>query len=41
MNKGIRFSDEFKWDAVVQVVQRGHEEREVAELLFRLCPWQL
>ena len=33
MNKGIRFTDEFKQDAVAQVVERGYAVREVAERL--------
>ena len=31
MNKGIRFTDEFKQDAVEQVVERGYAVSEVAE----------
>jgi len=31
MNKGIRFTDEFKRDAVAQVVDRGYAVIEVAE----------
>ena len=31
MNKGIRFTDEFKQDAVAQVVERGYAVSEVAE----------
>jgi transposase-like protein len=27
MNKGIRFTDEFKQDAVAQVVERGYASR--------------
>jgi hypothetical protein len=27
MNKGIRFIDEFKWDAVAQVVKHGYAVR--------------
>ena len=30
MNKGIRFTDEFKRDAVAQVVERGYAVSEVA-----------
>jgi transposase len=33
MGKGIRFTDEFKQDAVAQVVGRGYAVREVAERL--------
>ena len=33
MNKGIRFANEFKQDAVAQVVERGYAVREVAERL--------
>jgi transposase len=33
MNKGIRFTDEFKRDAVAQVVERGYAVSEVAERL--------
>ncbi|ASP20392.1 transposase [Antarctobacter heliothermus] len=33
MNKGIRFTDEFKQDAVTQVVERGYAVSEVAERL--------
>jgi len=33
MNKGIRFTDEFKQDAVAQVVGRGYAVSEVAERL--------
>ena len=33
MNKGIRFTDEFKQDAVAQVVERGYAVSEVAERL--------
>ncbi|MEP4194318.1 MAG: IS3 family transposase [Aliishimia sp.] len=33
MSKGIRFTDEFKWDAVAQVVDRGYAVSEVAERL--------
>ena len=33
MNKGIRFTDEFKQDAVAQVVERGYTLSEVAERL--------
>ena len=33
MNKGIRFTDEFKQDAVAQVVERGYGVSEVAERL--------
>ena len=33
MNKGIRFTDEFKQDAVEQVVERGYAVSEVAERL--------
>jgi transposase len=33
MAKGIRFTDEFKKDAVAQVVNRGYAVREVAERL--------
>ena len=33
MNKGIRFTDEFKQDAVAQVVERGYAVIEVAERL--------
>lgn len=33
MNKGIRFTDEFKHDAVAQVVERGYAVSEVAEQL--------
>lgn len=33
MSKGIRFTDEFKPDAVAQVVERGYAVSEVAERL--------
>jgi transposase len=33
MNKGIRFTDEFKQDVVAQVVERGYAVSEVAERL--------
>ena len=33
MNKGIWFTDEFKQDAVAQVVERGYAVSEVAERL--------
>ncbi|PZX04711.1 transposase [Celeribacter halophilus] len=33
MNKGIRFTDEFKQDAVALVVERGYAVSEVAERL--------
>ena len=33
MNKGIRFTDKFKQDAVAQVVERGFAVSEVAERL--------
>ena len=33
MNKGIRFTDEFKQDAVAQVVERGYAVSEVDERL--------
>jgi len=33
MNKGIRFTDEFKRDAVAQVVDRGYAVSEVADRL--------
>ena len=33
MGKGIRFTDEFKRDAVAQVVERGYAVSEVAERL--------
>lgn len=33
MNKGIRFTDEFKQDAVAQVVERGYSVSEVADRL--------
>jgi transposase len=33
MNTGIRFTDEFKQDAVAQVVERGYAVSEVAERL--------
>ena len=33
MHKGIRFTDEFKQDAVAQVVERGYAVSEVAERL--------
>ena len=33
MNKGIRFTDEFKRDAVAQIVERGYAFSEVAERL--------
>jgi len=33
MAKGIRFTDEFKQDAVAQVVERGYTVSEVAERL--------
>ena len=33
MNKGIRFTDEFKQDAVAQIVERGYSVSEVAEWL--------
>jgi len=35
MNKGIRFTDEFKQDAMAQVVERGYGVSEVAERLGR------
>lgn len=31
MNKGIRFTDEFKRNAVAQVVERGHAVSEADE----------
>ena len=44
MNKGIRFTDEFKQDAVAQVVKRGYAVSEVAERLGistkSLCTWK-
>ncbi len=33
MNKGIRFTEEFRQDAVAQVVERGYAVSEVAERL--------
>jgi transposase-like protein len=36
MNKGIRFTDEFKQDALVQVVERGYAVSEVAERQAKL-----
>ena len=33
MNKGIRFTDEFKREAVAQVVERGYSISEVGERL--------
>ena len=33
MSKGMRFTDEFKRDAVVQVVERGYAVSDVAERL--------
>ena len=33
MNKGIRVTDEFKQDAVAQVIERGYSVSEVAERL--------
>lgn len=33
MSKGMRFTDEFKQDAVAQVVERGYAVSEVAERL--------
>lgn len=33
MSKGIRFTDEFKQDAVAQVIERGYAVSEVAERL--------
>ena len=33
MNKGIRFTDEFKRDAMAQIVERGYAVSEVAERL--------
>ena len=33
MAKGIRFTDEFKQDAVAQIVERGYAVSEVAERL--------
>lgn len=33
MNKGIQFADEFKQEAVAQVVERGYAVSEVAERL--------
>lgn len=33
MSKGMRFTDEFKQDAVTQVVERGYAVSEVAERL--------
>jgi transposase len=33
MNKGIRFTDEFKQDAVAQFVERGYAVSDVAERL--------
>ena len=33
MSKGIRFTDEFKKDAVAQVVDHGYAVREVADRL--------
>ena len=35
MSKGIRFTDEFKQDAVTQIVERGYAVSEVAERLQR------
>lgn len=44
MSKGIRFIDEFKQDAVAQVVERGYAISEVAERLGistrSLYPWR-
>ena len=34
MNKGTRFKDEFKQDAVAQFVERGYAVSEVAERLW-------
>ena len=39
MNKGIRFTDEFKRDAVAQVVERGYSVSEVAERLGISTKW--
>ena len=39
MNKGIRFTDEFKQDAVAQVVERGYAVSEVAERLGISTKW--
>ncbi|MGC1428913.1 MAG: transposase [Albidovulum sp.] len=33
MNKVTRFTDEFKWDAVAQIVERGCAVSEVADRL--------
>lgn len=33
MSKGIRYTDEFKQDAVAQVIERGYAISEVAERL--------
>ncbi len=33
MNEGIRFTDEFKPDAVAEMVERGYSVSEVAERL--------
>ena len=33
MSKGIRYTDEFKQDAVAQIVERGYAVSEVAERL--------
>ena len=33
MNKGIRFTDEFKRDVMAQIVERGYAVSEVAERL--------
>ena len=35
MSKGIRFTDEFKRDAVAKVVERGYAVSEVAERTCR------
>lgn len=44
MNKGLRFTNEFKQDAVAQVVERGYPVSEVAERLGisteSLCTWK-
>jgi len=45
MSNGIRFTDEFKQDAVAQVVERGYTVSEVAERLVistkSLYTWKL
>jgi transposase len=36
MNKGIRFTDEFKQDAVAQVVERGYPQNKTVLSLVML-----